>query len=144
MQDAEKPRSKIVDLDSPHSKFRISARTMLMLDWAGAWLTACSICSLLATEIIPTGIPTSLLISMATAAFGFGVVDGVGLIFFRDPRRSLQLIAILNLAYCFFSIGVCLFHTATLTSLGIVYFAVEIAIIIPLSIVEWRIASQSH
>lgn len=83
MLDAKTNSTGTADLDAPRAKFRFSARTMLMLDWAGAWLTAFSVGFLLATQVVPTGIPTSILILMATAAFGFGVVDGVGLICFR-------------------------------------------------------------
>ncbi|MEZ6095119.1 MAG: hypothetical protein R3C03_12965 [Pirellulaceae bacterium] len=66
-----------------------SPRHLLVLDFFGALVTSGITASLLATEIVPTGLPVTLLIVMAMIAAGYAVYDLVNLVRRSNIRRAL-------------------------------------------------------
>ena len=122
---------------------------MLALDAGGAALTAALTGLVLAPGHIETGLPGELLRALALTAGAFVTVDlgALGLAAARPAgapitlARGLTAIAALNLAYVGLSAAACLTHAATLTRLGAVYVVLEALVIVPLAVVELRLAA---
>jgi hypothetical protein len=120
-----------------------SPRRLLQLDLVGALMTSATIGLLFATKVIDCGLPTWILISMAAVAFGFACLDAVGVFLATDPRPFLLTIAVLNLAYCVFSIVICFLYFRQLTWIGEIYFSVEVAVVLIIALWECFVFSTT-
>lgn len=113
-----------------------SPRQLLLLDLVGTLMTSATIGLLFATKVIDCGLPTWVLLFMATVAFGFAWFDAVGVLSATNPRFFLLLMAILNLAYCVFSTVICFLYFEQLNWIGEIYFAVEVAVVVLIGLWE--------
>lgn len=109
-----------------------------MVDIAGALVTSVSIGALLATNVLPTGMPVSVLSALSVAAAGLAAVGSIRLATASDPARTLRVLAGLNTAYCAVSGAVWWLHFDHLTIWGRLYFPAEIVVILALAVVELR------
>ena len=117
-------------------------RKLLLLDAAGATMTALSTYLVLAGGLLPTGIPDTVLHVMAAAAAGFVCFDVAALAIGRDLTVALRSIAGLNVAYAVATIGVLFAHRQTVTPLGAAYLGSEIVVVIALARWEYRVARE--
>jgi hypothetical protein len=117
-------------------------KKILIIDLIGALATASATGLLLATEWFATGVPSWLLCVLAIVAAGYACFDFIGLIRVTNLRIPLAFIAILNLLYCFSTIAICWIYSNELTTFGLLYFLVEVAIVVPLACWELTIASR--
>ena len=108
----------------------------LMLDGMGATLTALVTGLLLATETVPTGIPTWILVAMTLVATSFAGFDFLALSYASGRTWPLGAIGVLNIFYCVTATIVCLSHWSDLSMLGMVYFGMETLVMIPLATAE--------
>lgn len=115
-------------------------RNLIPIDAAGAFLTAAATAFLLATQILKTGLPLSILLTMAAVAALYGVFGVLGFLLKLETSRMLQALAVLNLLYAIAAIAICAIHFNALTLIGTTYFAVEAFILFALSAFEWTIA----
>jgi hypothetical protein len=139
----------MVDLRSPIPDGRVQKLVrepwnILLLDLFGALVTSLATALLLASERVPTGVPSWILYAMAAIALGFACFDAVGLFLVSDPRIPLAVIAILNLIYCVASILICCVHASELTLIGTIYFSFEVVVVAALACWEWNVFRGSR
>jgi len=120
----------------------LNPRKLLLVDAFGAALTAFATVYLLAEERIRTGMPVGLLYTMAIVAACFVCFDLVAFRRRYDPAIPLHFIACANLSYCILVAASLYVYRASVTSLGLAYFCIEIPIVISLAVLEWNIASR--
>lgn len=118
-------------------------RLVLLIDGAGALLSA-----ILLGVILPAfqnlfGMPRQALYFLAIFPCLFVVYDLSS--YFRIRKnweQFIRTIALANLVYCGISIGLIVHHYAKLTSLGLIYFLLEIVTIFVLVWIEFRVLHQ--
>jgi hypothetical protein len=120
----------------------MSPKNLLLLDGLGALLTSLATGLLLATSLIPTGLPAWILWVLSIVAAGFACFDLAAYRLVNSAGWPLAVIGLLNLSYCITAISICAMHWAVMTGLGKAYFVAESAIVIPLAIVELLVASR--
>lgn len=109
-----------------------------MVDIAGALVTSVSIGALFATNVLPTGMPVSVLLALSVAAAGLAAVGSFRLAIASDPARTLRILAGLNTAYCAVSGALWWLHFDHLTTWGRLYFPAELVVILALALAELR------
>jgi hypothetical protein len=115
-------------------------RILLLLDFSSAVVTSLLAALLLATAILPTGLPTWILYSMSLSAAGFALFDVVSVLRVSDRVRPLFAIGWLNLLYCAGTIVICVMFRSSVTYLGWMYFMLEGVLVIALACWELKIA----
>lgn len=111
----------------------------MLLDCFGAALTSV-VTGLFLTTVVQTGLPTGLLLALAATAALFACFDLYAYCNASDACWPLATIGLLNLTYCFTAIMFCVAFASTVTRIGIIYFAVESTIVIPLAALELTVA----
>ena len=120
---------------------RFTPRVVLLLDGAGAALTALLLILVLAPRERFFGLPRGVAVSLAL--FGglfasFSLVSALCSIV--DRRPYLRAIAFANFGYCVLSIGLAAYYGEVLTLYGKLYLAVEVLVITVLATVELVVA----
>lgn len=115
----------------------MNSRKLLLLDFLGALATSLGTGLLLATEVIATGIPSTILVAMSLIACGFAIFDIVAYRFVQRTARALAVVAMLNLSYCVAVVIVCTMYAQQVTKLGLLYFAIEVPVV--LLMVSWEL-----
>lgn len=124
-------------------QFFSDPRKLILADCCGACLTGLTTWFLLASELLPTGIPGAHLRYMAVAAFLFALIDFLVLVFSWKQSFFLRLMALFNVGYCFCVLLSLIIFRGSVTNIGFVYFAVEIAIVLMLASWEWLVARSA-
>jgi hypothetical protein len=119
-------------------------RTLLILDLVGALNTSILTFVLLACEVLPTGLPKGLLIGMSVVAAGFACFDFFALFLRWAPSTALKTISFLNLSYCFGVVVICTLYSQSVTRWGLIYFGIEIPIVVSIACWEWWIATRQN
>ena len=115
-------------------------KRLFLLDGVGAVLTSFILGAILATFEDRIGIPKATIYSLSFVAGIFAVYSFCRYFFVGDNWRSyLKGIAIANLIYCCVTIGILIFYFHRVTILGMVYFFLEVAVVISLVSFEFRI-----
>ncbi len=117
---------------------------LLFFDLLGALGTTLLTWFVLASEVLPTGLPPKLLYSMAITAGGFACFDFIALLCKLQPTIALKVIAFLNFAYGVGSLLICVIYLQSITLWGLLYFGGEIPILIVLAWIEWTLASRTQ
>ena len=115
----------------------MNSRKLLLLDFFGALATSLGTGLLLASEVITTGLPSTILVVMSLIACGFAIFDIVAYLFVQRTARALAVVALLNLSYCVAVVIFCTMYAQQVTKLGLLYFAIEVPVV--LLIVCWEI-----
>ncbi len=118
-------------------------RDLLLLDGFGAGATALSTYLLFGSGRFDAGLPILLLLAMSAAASGFAVFDLSVWSLRVRPVTPLRIIAGLNALYCGVTMSAMIAYGPRLTTIGALYFGVEIPIVLALAWWEWRIASRA-
>lgn len=123
--------------------FTLNPKKLFLIDGLGAVLSAFLLSVVLVNFESIIGIPTSSLYLLAIFPIIFTFYD-----FYCYQKTHHKLkpflkgIAMANLLYSCFSIGLAFYHSKTVTNLGWTYILVEVLIIIILSIFELIVAKQ--
>ncbi|NRB48861.1 MAG: hypothetical protein HRU41_14390 [Saprospiraceae bacterium] len=118
-------------------------RKLFLIDGMGALLSAFLLGVVLVNLEPIFGIPRSTLYVLAVIPCFFAAYD-----FFcywkldENLGRFLQIIAVLNVAYCCLSLGLAISHQEVITTFGWGYIIGEVMIVVTLAIFEWRIADE--
>jgi len=125
------------------SKAELYPKKLFLIDGFGAILSAFLLGVVLVTFEEIFGIPPSVLSYLAIIPIFFLVYD---VYCYRSEHLKTGLflkgIAILNLIYCCFSIGLVSYHFNTITYFGWAYVVLEIIIVIFLAKVEFSVGSK--
>jgi hypothetical protein len=62
----------------------------------------------------------------------------------KNWRPFFKVIALANLSYCLLTFSFLLYHQAHVTTIGLIYFLVEIVIIFGLALFEFKVAVVSN
>lgn len=121
----------------------LSPRSLLLLDAAGALVSALLLGIVLPFYQPVFGIPVSVLHWLALPPLLFVAFDLYAIRFGQaGPRRFLRIIAAANLAYCGLSLALAFAHYGELTGLGWGYLITEIVIVVVLAGVEFSVAAN--
>ena len=89
------------------------------------------------------GMPSSVLYLLASVAVMFAVYSFSCYFFVvSDQSFYLRIIAIANLVYCLLTVGIVVYFYPQLTGVGLIYFGLEIMIIIGLVMMELKACSK--
>lgn len=126
------------------SYFTQHPKTLFILDSIGALLTA-SLLYLVVSNFYPYfGVPQNVVNIMAGIALCLSLFSGiVFLVVKQNYRPWLTIIGLANLGYCIVTLGGLLYYNAEITLFGIAYFAIEVAVIVTLSKIEFTVANRS-
>ncbi|WP_440069444.1 hypothetical protein [Tenacibaculum discolor] len=123
--------------------FTLNPKKLFLIDGLGAVLSAFLLGIVLVKFESIIGIPPSTLYFLAVFPLLFATYD---FYCYRKKHNNLKFflegIAVANLLYCCFSVGVTLYHLKTITYLGWIYILAETLIILILLSFEFMIAKQ--
>lgn len=111
----------------------MSARLLLLLDGLGALLSAA-----LLLALPDVGLPLATIRALALSATLMAAYSLTCCLTHRTGRRYLQAIATANTAYGFTTLALMLWHRASLTTFGLVYFVLELLILSQLIRLEYQ------
>lgn len=124
------------------NKMTLTPRAMFLIDGLGALLSAFLLGIILTKFENTFGMPSKVLYFLAALPCIFAVYDfSCYWQAIENWRPFLKTIAIANLIYCFISIGFVVHHFEKLTTLGLIYFLLEFAIVIILASIEFKTAT---
>jgi len=113
---------------------------LLLIDGVGAVVSIFFLGFVLVRLNDLVGIPINTLYILAAIPCFFLLFD-IYSIFQKSVSSNLQIIAVLNLAYCVLSVVLLIKDVAYVTTLGWVYIIGEVLIVAYLSCIEWRVGS---
>jgi hypothetical protein len=123
----------------------IQPRTLFLIDSIGALVSALLLGLVLPSFITYIGMPLNILYLLAAIAAVFSVYSFISYLRFAAGWRTwMRVIAIANLLYCVFTIGMVIYFRQQVTPLCKLYFAGECIIILSLVRMEWKMAKQSN
>ena len=116
---------------------------MLLLDGAGALVSALLSGVVLVRWHARVGIPPAVLYLLAAVALGLAAFDAICFMSRRIRLAgALRTIAVLNVAYCVLSLVLAAMHREQLLPLAYVYLGLECIIVGLLASVEWKLAGK--
>ena len=117
---------------------KIHSKKLFLVDSIGALLSAILIGLVLARFEPIFGMPHTVLYVLAVIPCIFSIYS---FLCFLSKKRNLQslmkIIAIANLLYCCLTVGLMIYFYQQLTIFGLIYFVLEIIIVVLLAIIEW-------
>ncbi|MDG1333768.1 MAG: hypothetical protein P8P74_15635 [Crocinitomicaceae bacterium] len=120
-------------------------KKLFLVDGIGAVVSAVLLGIVLVQFQVYFGIPTSTLYFLAALPCAFAIYDFY--CFFKVDKqleKYLKGIALVNYAYCVLSIGLAIYHSASITYLGWGYVLLEVMIVIGLATFELETARKSQ
>lgn len=118
-------------------------KKLFLINGLGAILSAFLLGVVLVEFEIIFGIPSSVLYLLTTITIFFAIYD---FYCYRKRHQKIGLllngIAVLNLVYCFISLVLVFYHFVTITILGCIYLLIEIAIVLFLAKIEFRVGKN--
>jgi hypothetical protein len=121
----------------------LNPRQLFLLDALGALLTAVLLGLVLTNLETIFGMPPEVLYNLSFVALGFFIYSlTCFLLKIKNWQPFLRFIAILNLLYCCLTAVLVIQLNSKLTVLGILYFVIEIIIVVVLAIIELKYAAK--
>jgi hypothetical protein len=134
----------VINIQSIQNSLRAKPRRLFLFDGLGALLSILFLGLILPAFETEFGMPAQVLQLLAIVACGFA---SYALACFRFSPRNwrpfLQASAIANLLYCGLTIGLVIAYRTSVTRLGFVYFALEVVVVVALSLLEISIIRDS-
>jgi len=116
----------------------LTLRTLFLLDFLGAVLSAVLLGVVLVRYQAYFGMPVHVLYSLSFVACAFAVYSGSCYLLRVSNAVFLRIIAVANCTYCAVTIALLFQFYHSLTTLGLVYFIAEIFVIAFFGRMEWR------
>jgi uncharacterized membrane protein YuzA (DUF378 family) len=133
----------MIKLQPTIDKIILNPKLIFLIDGFGAILSVFLLGFVLVQLENIIGMPSQTLYILAGIAGVFSVYS-----FFcafritKKWKTFLKIIALANLFYCLLTFLLLFYHHSELTSLGIIYFILEMILIVGLAIVELKIANS--
>lgn len=122
-------------------RFKTNPKKLLIIDGVGAIISAFLLGVVLVIFENIFGIPKQTLYILASLPVLFAIYD---LYAFKQENNKIYMfiknIALLNILYCFISIGFAFYHIETIKFFGWIYIIVEIFIVAILASIELKIS----
>ena len=112
-------------------------RRLLILDKAGAALTAAITLGAFSTGLVEGGVPRHVWWVLGSLAFAMAVAGGLALRRGAATLSALRRFAVSNLLYAAASVGVVFAWRDTVTMLAASYVLVEAIVLVALAAAEW-------
>ena len=125
------------------NQFSLNPKQLFLIDGIGALVSAFLLGVVLVQLESIFGIPKNTLYFLAILPCAFALYDFY--CYWKVQKQLafyLSIIAFVNLAYCFLSIGVAIYHRQKLSYWGWAYILAEVAIVLLLVNIELRTAAQ--
>ena len=123
---------------------RYSAKTLFLIDAAGAFVTAVLLSQVLARYESVFGMPGSVLFILVGIALCFAVYSLLCHFLVKENTgKFLKVIAAANTMYCILTLGLVILFFHPLTWLGLAYFTGEIIIILMLVALEYKTSQEA-
>lgn len=132
----------MINLQSTIDKINSNPKLIFLIDGFGAILSVFLLGYVLVQVESIIGMPPQTLYILAGIAGVFSIYS-----FFcsfritKKWRAFLKVIALANLFYCLITFSLLFYHQSQLTTLGVVYFLLEIAVIVGLAFFELKVAA---
>ena len=118
-------------------------RTLFLIDSLGAILTGFILFVIMRQFNEYIGMPKIVLTYLSFMAICFCIYSAACFLFLKERWTPfVRLIGVANLLYCALTIGLLIKYCSLLTTIGIVYFLIEIVIIFLLTYVELNVATK--
>lgn len=125
------------------AKLAASPKNIFLLDSIGAFLTAFLLGFVLAKFQSIVGMPQKTLYFLSALAFVFAIYSLSCYCFVSNKQNNfLRVIIIANILYCCLTTGLIFYNFQTLTVLGLIYFILEIIVIVCLVFIEEKVAKS--
>lgn len=118
---------------------KIKPRTLLLWDGLGALVSAFLLGFVLVKWESFFGMPPPVLFYLAGLALIFAIYSLTA--YFLNPqplKKYLKIIALINLLYCLLTLIILFINFSKLSTWGLLYFFLEILIILGLVYLEWK------
>lgn len=120
----------------------LNPRKLFLIDCLGALLSAILYGAVLAQLEDVFGMPPKVVYPLSILAGIYAIFSGsCYLLNLKNWKPFLRIIALANLLHCCLTIGLVVAYCQEITSLGLLYFAGELVIVVSLAIVELKTAS---
>jgi hypothetical protein len=124
---------------------KITPKHLFLLDCLGALLSTFLLGVALPSFQPIFGMPHKVLYGLAALACLFAIYSSWNYIWFRENWRPyLRAVAIMNLLYCGLTAALVVYFRQELTKWGLLYFLLEMLVIIVLVVVEFQALAQTH
>lgn len=121
---------------------RRQPRRLFLIDSLGAMLSMTLYLLVLAQYESIFGMPVDVVHALAIMAAVYVVYSGTCyLLDLKKWKPFLRVIAVANLLHCGLTAGLIMLHSESITTLGVLYFAGEFLIVVPLAWIEFRTAA---
>jgi hypothetical protein len=121
----------------------IPPQKLFLVDSLGALLSALLLGLVLAQFDKTFGMPQNVLYVLSVIPCIFAVYSFLCFLIKTTYWRFLmKIIATANILYCFLTLGMMVYFHPQLTVLGLLYFTLEIAIVVILACIEWKTAAH--
>jgi hypothetical protein len=117
-------------------------RRLLVVDAAGAALTAAITLGFLASGVVQSGVPSIAWWVLGGVAMGLAVLGAITLWRQWPPALQLRRLAAANLAYALASLLLVGTFRDTVTFIAAAYVMVEALVLVILASVEWRASAR--
>jgi hypothetical protein len=125
------------------NKMVLNPKRLFLIDFFGAVLSAFLLGIVLVKLESIIGMPSNVLYILAILACGFAVYSFLCYLFVKENWQPfLKIIAIINLSYCLVTMGLVIYFYQEITTLGHIYFILEMIVIVSLVSVELKTASN--
>ena len=126
-----------------NQKYLLNPRKLFLADSLGALLTAFMLGFVLTQFESIFGMPQKILYKLAFIAGIFCVYSFLCFLLNSENWRFyMKIIAAANLIYCCITMALVIFLHETITLLGVIYFVLEVIVVVILSVIELRTASN--
>ncbi len=124
------------------NKMILPPKQLFLIDSLGGMLSALLLGVVLARFETTFGMPRKVLYFLSCLACVYAVYSFLSYWRIKENWRPyMQAIAIANLLYCCLTVGLVIYHRQELTKLGLIYFLLEVVVIISLIIMELKTVS---
>lgn len=124
---------------------KISPKQLFLVDSLGALLSALMLGVVLVRFESTFGMPQKTLYLLSSIACIFFIYSSLCFLYTAENwRRYMKIIAITNLMYCCLTMGLVIYLYQKLTVTGVIYFILEIIVILILVTIELKIAFSSE
>ncbi len=128
--------------DSFKNRMASNPKLMFLIDGFGALLSVFLLGFVLVQLESWIGMPKDTLYILAGIAVFFTIYSFFCAFRIKKNWRSfLKIIAFFNLSYCILTFLLLLFHQDDITTLGVIYFLLEIIVILSLVLFEFKVAT---
>jgi hypothetical protein len=128
-----------------NTQFISNPKTIFLIDSFGALLTAILLYFIVRTFNEFFGLPREVTECLSCIALIFFIYSGSCYFFAtQNLKLFLKIVCTANILYCALTFGIILYFYKSMTAFGIIYFSVEIVVIIGLVFLEVRAIRKHH